>query len=90
MSMENTNGDTGVKIIANEPFENERGSGQFTHKEYNLGRYFILISLVFFLSLFSKVPKLVASLLPSGSLIMEEKSWNCFPFCRTGNFIVYP
>jgi hypothetical protein len=38
MSRENTNGDTGVQIILNEPFTNERGSGQYTHKIYHLGR----------------------------------------------------
>ena len=38
-SRENTNGDTGVEIVANEPFDNERGSGQYTHKIYHMGRY---------------------------------------------------
>ncbi|PJF18272.1 Phosphatidylinositol transfer protein beta isoform, partial [Paramicrosporidium saccamoebae] len=35
-SREETNGDTGVEILANEPFDNERGSGQYTHKNWYL------------------------------------------------------
>ena len=38
LSRENTNGDTGIEIIVNEPFTNERGTGQYTHKIIKLGR----------------------------------------------------
>ena len=40
-SRENTTGDTGVEIVTNEPFDNERGSGQYTHKIYHMGRYLL-------------------------------------------------
>lgn len=33
----------------------------------------------------SKVPSLVAALLPSSSLMMQEKAWNAYPHCRTGS-----
>ena len=29
--------DTGIEIIVNEPFTNERGTGQYTHKIIQLG-----------------------------------------------------
>lgn len=38
-SRENTDGDSGIEIIANEPYENEYGKGQYTHKVIYLGRY---------------------------------------------------
>ena len=68
-SKENTNGDTGVEILTNEPFDNERGSGQYTHKIYHMG---------------SKVPAIVAALMPASSLKLVEKAWNAYPHCRTG------
>lgn len=37
-SRENTNGDSGVEIRVNEPYENEYGKGQYTHKIFYLGR----------------------------------------------------
>lgn len=36
-------------------------------------------------SFFSKVPGIVAALLPASSLLLVEKAWNAFPHCRTGN-----
>lgn len=67
-SREETQGDTAIEILANEPFENERGKGQYTHKVIHLG---------------SKVPRIVAALLPASALVMDEKSWNAYPYCRT-------
>jgi hypothetical protein len=32
----------------------------------------------------SKVPSLVAALLPASSLMLVEKAWNAYPHCRTG------
>lgn len=67
-SRRETNGDTAVEIIANEPFKNERGEGQYTHKRFHLG---------------SKVPRIVAAILPETALILVEKAWNAYPICRT-------
>lgn len=68
-SRENTKGDTGVEIVANEPFDNDRGSGQYTHKNYHMG---------------SKVPGIVSAMLPASCLVLVEKAWNAYPHCRTG------
>lgn len=38
-SRENTDGDSGIEILANEPYDNEYGKGQYTHKVIYLGRY---------------------------------------------------
>lgn len=67
-SLENTKGDTAVEILLNEEFENERGKGQYTHKVYHMG---------------SKVPRFVAAIMPATALMMVEKSWNAYPYCRT-------
>lgn len=38
-SKEITNGQMGVEVLENRPFENEEmGSGQYTHKIYHIGR----------------------------------------------------
>lgn len=89
-SRENTNGDTGVEIVANEPFDNERGSGQYTHKIYHMGRYALRDDptadhlLISHYQRDSKVPGIVAALLPASSLTLIEKAWNAYPHCRTG------
>ncbi len=31
----------------------------------------------------ARVPKLVRMLTPSSALMLEERSWNCFPYCKT-------
>lgn len=68
-SKNETGGGEGVEVVTNEPFENEElGKGQYTHKIYHLA---------------SKVPKMIRVLAPKGSLEIHEKSWNCYPFCRT-------
>ena len=67
-SRENTNGDTGVEIIANEPYTNERESGQFTHKKMYVG---------------SRMPRVVEVLLPNSAKTMIEMAWNAYPNCRT-------
>ncbi len=38
VSLEKTNDDTAAVVLVNEPFDNERGKGQYTHKVFNLGR----------------------------------------------------
>lgn len=39
---------------------------------------------MFYLKLFSKVPKMLSAILPTSCLKMHEKAWNCYPYCRTG------
>lgn len=68
-SRENTDGDSGLEILVNEPYKTENESGQYTHKVIYLG---------------SKMPRIVAALLPSSLKRMEEKAWNAYPKCRTG------
>ena len=38
-SKEQSNGDAGVEVLKNEPYENEHGKGQYTHKIYHIGRF---------------------------------------------------
>jgi len=67
-SKEHTHGGEGVEILKNEPFEDENGKGQFTHKVYHIG---------------SKIPAFISSWIPKGVLCVEEKSWNAYPFSKT-------
>lgn len=67
-SKNNTSGGEGIKVVKNEPFEDERGKGQYTFKIYNVE---------------SKLPSLVTAIAPRGSLIFYEHAWNCYPNCRT-------
>lgn len=34
----------------------------------------------------SKVPTMIRMLAPKNSLIVHEKAWNAYPYCRTGEF----
>jgi len=67
-SKEHTSGGEGVEILKNEPFENENGKGQFTHKVFYIG---------------SKIPAFLAAWIPKGLLSVEEKSWNAYPYVKT-------
>ncbi|KCV70175.1 hypothetical protein H696_03634 [Fonticula alba] len=68
VSREATDGDSGVEILKNEPFDDGVNKGQYTHKIYHLG---------------SKVPKFIAMIAPASALMLEEEAWNCYPYCRT-------
>lgn len=68
MSKENTAGGEGVEVLVNEPYSDDKGKGQYTHKIYRLD---------------SKVPQFIRMLLPAGALEIHEKAWNGFPYCRT-------
>jgi len=64
-----THDDAGVEILTNEPFENEEmGKGQYTHKIYHLG---------------SRLPGWARALAPASALMLEEKAWNAYPYCKT-------
>jgi len=67
-SRENTAGGEGVEILTNEPYENENGKGQFTHKRIYLG---------------SHIPYWAKSIMPGSILYVEEKAWNAFPYVKT-------
>ncbi|CAL8101549.1 unnamed protein product [Calicophoron daubneyi] len=81
-SKNETGGGEGIEILVNEPFDNNKHTpdpllsiqgknferGQYTHKRYYLA---------------NKVPAFVRFLAPKGSLIVDEKAWNAFPYCRT-------
>ncbi|XP_072043792.1 phosphatidylinositol transfer protein beta isoform-like [Amphiura filiformis] len=67
-SKHETGGGEGVEVLKNEPYDNEMGKGQFTHKIYHLQQ---------------KVPRWVRALAPKGSLEIHEEAWNAYPYCKT-------
>uniref|UniRef100_A0A670K8W2 Phosphatidylinositol transfer protein N-terminal domain-containing protein n=2 Tax=Podarcis TaxID=42163 RepID=A0A670K8W2_PODMU len=67
-SKNNTGGGEGIEVLKNEPYECEGERGQFTHKIYHLQ---------------SKVPGFIKMFAPEGSLVVHERAWNAYPYCRT-------
>lgn len=67
-SREKSDGDSQVEIVANHPYSNERGNGQYTEKIMRFG---------------SKLPRLADAILPSSAKMMIEKAWNAYPRCHT-------
>ncbi|GAM29057.1 hypothetical protein SAMD00019534_122330, partial [Acytostelium subglobosum LB1] len=67
-SKEQTKGGEGIEILVNEPYENEKSKGQYTHKVIHLQ---------------NSLPKLAAAVLPASALKVEEKAWNAYPYCKT-------
>lgn len=60
---------SGVEILVNRPYENgPGGSGQYTHKIYHIG---------------SHMPGWFRAILPKTALMVEEESWNAYPYTRT-------
>eukprot|EP01133_Synstelium_polycarpum_P012837 gene12837-15072_t len=72
-SKESTKGGESIEILKNEPYENEKSKGQFTHKVIHLN---------------NSLPKLAASILPSSALKVEERAWNAYPYCKTEYFVL--
>eukprot|EP01132_Coremiostelium_polycephalum_P000621 gene621-771_t len=66
-SQETSNGE-GVEVLKNEPYTDEKHSGQYTHKIYHLG---------------SRLPGWIRALIPSSALKLEEMAWNAYPYCKT-------
>eukprot|EP00850_Spirogloea_muscicola_P013329 SM000090S24291 [mRNA] locus=s90:96990:100534:+ [translate_table: standard] len=64
---ESDDGD-GVEFLKNEPYEDEKRKGQYTHKYYHLA---------------SKLPSWIATIIPQKALMLEEEAWNAYPYCRT-------
>mmetsp|Transcript_27881 Transcript_27881/g.65818 ORF Transcript_27881/g.65818 Transcript_27881/m.65818 type:complete len:326 (-) Transcript_27881:57-1034(-) len=82
-SKQNTGDGEGVEWIKNEPYDNTDGhmgvspitntevprtKGQYTLKNYHIA---------------SKVPGLVAAMLPTDAMILVEEAWNAYPHCKT-------
>jgi hypothetical protein len=70
-SRHNTDGDSSVQVLANEPYHEHavHGSGQYTKKRMHFG---------------SKLPRFLDYILPDDYKIVEEESFNSFPTCHTG------
>jgi len=66
-SRQNTSEGEGVEILVNEPYEDEKGKGQFTHKKIHLG---------------SHLPTWAKAVLPAGYFYAEEKAWNAYPYVK--------
>ena len=64
----------GVETLVNEPFDDPSApdpryrKGVYTHKVLHLG---------------ARVPSLVRRITPKKALMLDEKSWNCAPYCKT-------
>lgn len=52
----------------NEPYSDDHGSGQYTHKLYHVGRH---------------LPGWLKALLPKSALTVDEKAWNNYPYTKT-------
>merc|ERR1712100_828657 len=67
-SNQETEGDSGVEVLVNEPYEKGEYTGQYTKKIYHLG---------------SKIPGWLAAIAPASALKLFEESWNGFPHIKT-------
>ncbi|KAL0232976.1 hypothetical protein GEMRC1_011723 [Eukaryota sp. GEM-RC1] len=67
-SKNETDGNEGIEIVQNEPYEDEHSKGQYTYKIFHLEK---------------NIPKFVSICMPKSSLILEEKAWNAYPYCKT-------
>uniref|UniRef100_A0A6B2G6D3 Phosphatidylinositol transfer protein 1 (Trinotate prediction) n=1 Tax=Myxobolus squamalis TaxID=59785 RepID=A0A6B2G6D3_MYXSQ len=67
-SKKNTGGGEGIKVLKNEPFDDENGKGQYTCKIFSFE---------------SRSPGWARPLLPNGCLKFREDAHNCYPNCRT-------
>ena len=72
-----TGGGEGVEVLKNDPYsaddaamtKNSKGrAGQYTHKLFHLE---------------SRVPSFIRMIAPKGSLTIDEKAWNAYPYCKT-------
>ncbi|KAL0212706.1 hypothetical protein RCL1_006332 [Eukaryota sp. TZLM3-RCL] len=63
-----SDGQDGLEIIANEPYEDERSKGQYTHKILHLAKH---------------IPRFIRPIIPKSAMLLEEKAWNAYPYCRT-------
>ncbi|KAI9500346.1 hypothetical protein GGI25_001073 [Coemansia spiralis] len=68
MSLNETGGGEGVEVLKNEPYDNEKGKGQYTNKIYHCA---------------SRVPAIVRAVMPKDALLLHEEAWNGYPHCKT-------
>ena len=67
-SKNETGGGEGVVVEENKPYKNNGECGQYTKKFFHVQ---------------SRVPKFIKMLMPKGSMILLEESWNAYPHCKT-------
>jgi hypothetical protein len=67
-SRERTTKGEGIEIVKNEPYEDEKGKGQYTHKIVYLE---------------NAIPAWVRALAPGSITQVEEQSWNAYPYVKT-------
>lgn len=67
-SKNETGGGEGIEVIENYPYDDHRGKGQYTLKNYHLA---------------SRVPRAARMLAPKGALEFREEAWNAYPYCKT-------
>lgn len=75
-SKNETGGGEGVQVLVNDPYladddmsKNSKGRpGQYTHKLFHLE---------------SRVPSFIRMIAPKGSLTIDERAWNAYPYCKT-------
>ncbi|KYQ92651.1 phosphatidylinositol transfer protein 2 [Tieghemostelium lacteum] len=68
-SKENTKDGEGIEILTNEPYEDAKSKGQYTHKVIYLAK--------------DSLPRFASMILPASALQVHEKAWNAFPYCKT-------
>jgi len=77
LSLEQSSSHEGVEFLVNEPYSDENGDGQFTHK-------------VFYIS--SALPGWLRALIPSrvgNYLRVEEKAWNQYPYVKNAYYCAF-
>jgi len=73
-SKNETGGGEGIEVLRNEPYTGKPllndayDSGQYTLKMFHLA---------------SRVPGVIRTVAPAGSLDIQEEAWNAYPYCRT-------
>jgi len=68
ISKQQTGNGEGIQILKNEPFDDENGKGQYTHKILHIG---------------SRIPGWLKAFIPLTALQVDEKAWNAYPYCKT-------
>lgn len=70
VSKEHSGHGEGVQVLENRPYHDEGlgNDGQYTHKHIRIG---------------SRLPGWLLSIAPTSALIIDEKAWNAYPYCKT-------
>jgi len=68
ISKQQTGHGEGIQILENKPFNDENGTGQYTHKILHIG---------------SRIPGWLKAFIPTSALQVDEKAWNAYPYCKT-------